>query len=70
MKVEIGIDNVVIKGNKVNLCDSCRLNYPTCPPKFQDIAFGDGKGNDNVCMCSSYIPVAYRQGYKGEGETK
>lgn len=69
MKVEIGIDNVVIEGNKVNLCDSCRLDYPICPPEIQDIAFGDGKGNDNVCMCPRYIPVAYRQGYKGKGET-
>ena len=69
MKIEIGLVNVVIKDNKVNLCDSCRLDYPTCPPNDKDIAFGDGRGNDNVCMCSGYIPVAYRRGYKGEGET-
>ena len=69
MKVEIGINDMVIKGNKVNLCDSCRLDYPTCPTTVQDVAFGNGKGNDNVCMCPNYIPVAYRQGYKGEGET-
>ena len=37
---------------KLNLCETCRLDFPTCS---QDtIKFGDGFGNDNVYECSSY----------------
>jgi hypothetical protein len=37
---------------KINLCDSCLNEFPTCQP--DRIEFGDGIGNDNVIKCSSY----------------
>lgn len=40
--------------NKVNLCDSCKYNYPDCPSKSNDVIFGNGKGNDNICACNKY----------------
>lgn len=57
MKLEVGIDNVVIKGNKVNLCDSCKHEYPVCVAGSADVLFGDGVGDDNVCCCSCYEPI-------------
>ena len=38
---------------KINMCDTCGLIYPTCHPEI--IEFGDGIGNDNVIVCSSYL---------------
>lgn len=43
--------------NKVNLCDSCRFTYPSCPSETQDVIFGNGIGNDNICACSKYEPL-------------
>ena len=51
-----------ICNNAVNLCDSCRGEYPACPAKERDVRFGDGKGRDNICACAFYLPV----GLKGE----
>ena len=48
---------VEIEGNKVNLCDSCMYEYPTCDSGPNDTFFGDGKGSDNVCCCSRYEPL-------------
>lgn len=45
-----------INNNAVNLCDSCKYDYPECPSGKKDILFGDGKGNDNVCCCNKYLP--------------
>ena len=45
-----------ITGNKVNLCDSCSQSYPECPSEFENLIFGDGIGNDNICACSYYSP--------------
>ena len=42
--------------NKVHLCDSCKYTYPECPCKTDDVIFGNGKGNDNICACSKYEP--------------
>jgi hypothetical protein len=39
-------------GNTVNLCKYCLDDFPTCPAI--NVVFGDGLGNDNVSMCSSY----------------
>lgn len=43
-----------LKNNKVNLCDSCIHTYPDCPAFGDDVVFGDGVGNDNICACSKY----------------
>ena len=46
---------VSIAGNKVNLCDSCLFSYPVCAALVEDLRFGDGIGNDNICACACYI---------------
>ena len=57
MKIVIKeIDGSVI-GNKVNLCDSCKHEYPVCVAGSADVFFGDGEGNDNVCCCALYAPI-------------
>jgi len=50
------IDGSVI-GNKVNLCDSCKQEYPVCVAGSEDVFFGDGAGNDNVRCCALYAPI-------------
>ena len=45
-----------VKNNKVNLCDSCCNDYPTCPADNDGVLFGDGTGNDNICCCNCYKP--------------
>lgn len=60
-----------ISGNAVNLCETCKYDFPECP-KDSNVIFGDGKGSDNVCACSSYevytVPISkrewYQRGYK------
>lgn len=44
--------------NQIHLCDSCEYNYPDCPCKPNDVIFGNGKGNDNICACNKYNPSA------------
>lgn len=44
--------------NQVHLCDSCRHVYPECPSEKEDVIFGNGKGNDNICACNKYEPSA------------
>lgn len=44
--------------NQVNLCDSCTYQYPDCPSKPDDVIFGNGKGNDNICACNKYRPIS------------
>lgn len=39
---------------KDNLCDTCKLSYPSCPADETDIEFGDGIGEDNVIDCTYY----------------
>lgn len=39
---------------KDNLCDTCKLSYPSCPADETDIKFGDGIGEDNVIDCTYY----------------
>lgn len=48
-----------VKYNKVNLCDSCREEFPECHAVTGDIIFGDGEGEDNICACRYYIPDTY-----------
>ncbi len=40
--------------NQVHLCNSCKYDFPDCPSKNDDIVFGNGAGNDNVCACAKY----------------
>lgn len=42
--------------NQINLCDSCNYSYPDCPSKSDDVIFGNGIGNDNICACNKYKP--------------
>ena len=44
--------------NQVNLCDSCKYSYPDCPSEVDDVIFGNGKGNDNICACNKYLQSA------------
>ena len=44
--------------NQINLCDSCDYSYPDCPSKNDDVIFGNGIGNDNICACNKYKPHA------------
>ena len=61
MKIIINeIDGTVV-GNKVNLCESCRLEYPVCMAGSADVLFGDGVGDDNVCGCSCYEPIMKKE---------
>ena len=40
--------------NQVNLCDSCKHNYPNCPAGKDDVLYGNSKGGDNICTCNKY----------------
>ena len=40
--------------NQINLCDTCKHNYPDCPAGKDDVLYGNGKGGDNICACSKY----------------
>lgn len=42
--------------NKINMCNTCVHCFSNC--KQDLIEFGDGIGNDNVIVCSSYMPQA------------
>lgn len=55
---EIGLKSVpsAQPENQVHLCDSCRHVYPECPSGKDDVIFGNGKGNDNICACNKYEP--------------
>ena len=44
--------------NQINLCNSCNYSYPDCPSKNDDVIFGNGIGNDNICACNKYKPHA------------
>lgn len=44
--------------NQVNLCDSCKHTYPDCPSQNDDVIFGNGNGDDNICACAKYAPSA------------
>lgn len=40
--------------NQTHLCNSCKYCYPDCPSKNDDVIFGNGVGNDNICACKWY----------------
>lgn len=41
--------------SKINMCDKCSQNFAVCKPEL--IKYGNGKGNDNVIVCSSFITM-------------
>lgn len=49
--------------NQVHLCNSCKYEFPVCPIKNDDIAFGNGVGDDNICACNKYVPPAQPEPY-------
>lgn len=46
---------VPLLDTKVNLCDTCNLEFATCNVK--DYVPGDGLGNDNVIECEDHQPI-------------
>lgn len=46
-----------MKDTKINLCDTCKFEVPTCSAIYPDIQFGNGWGNDNVIECKRYKEV-------------
>lgn len=52
--ISLNIRGAKVVNNTVNLCSSCRYVIPECKATFEDILFGDGIGNDNVCACRFY----------------
>lgn len=60
MKIAIDdeLGNIVIEGNAVDLCESCRYTYEDCPSRGGDVLFGEGR--KNICCCAHYIPVRTR----------
>ena len=49
--------------NQINLCDSCKYLYPACPSgkEKDDVIFGNGIGNDNICACDKYDPLQTKE---------
>lgn len=52
--------------NQINLCDSCDYSFPDCPSKNDDVIFGNGIGNDNICACNKYKPTVQPEPKRGE----
>ena len=52
----------MVSGNSVHLCDSCSQGFPECSAWIDDVIWGDGKGNDNICGCAKYTPLAKKAG--------
>jgi len=50
---------------KRHLCESCQLEFPTCPSR--KIEFGTGVGNDNVIECDAFQA---NQGNKVRGKMR
>lgn len=61
MKIIINGGSVILEGNLVDLCASCKYTYEDCPARCEDVLFGDTKTADNVCCCVRYEPVRTRE---------
>ncbi len=46
---------IIIGDTKVNLCDTCKLDYPACDSP--NVEYGDGAGNDNIIKCDIYDSI-------------
>lgn len=55
---------VEIKDNQVHLCKSCKNAFPKCFAQADDVIFGSGVGNDNICACSKYEPLMERDDWR------
>lgn len=49
-----------VHNNSIHLCDSCQYSFPSCLANAEDVLFGNGKGNDNICACNKYNPQPKR----------
>lgn len=54
-----------VSNNHIHLCQSCYKEFPNCDADNNDIMFGDGTGNDNICCCNKYIPIMERDTDRG-----
>lgn len=68
---DICIDGLIslssaLQDNQVHLCDSCKHPYPDCPSKNDDVIFGNGNWEDNICACVKYVPSAQQWKEKRE----
>lgn len=54
-----------VSNNHIHLCQSCYKEYPNCDADNDDIMFGDGTGNDNICCCNKYLPIMERDTDRG-----
>jgi len=52
--------------SKHHLCNDCRFHVATCGAK--ELKFGNGKGNDNVIACDSFVFNPDIVGWICEGE--
>ena len=48
------VERMAVPNNKVHLCDFCKHSYPVCPAEMNDVIFGNGKGQDNICACAKF----------------
>ena len=58
---------MTVQDTKINLCDSCRYDYPECAASV--VCFGDGIGHDNICCCNVYLPQT-ENGILTRGDTE
>lgn len=56
---EISIGDIKMD-NEIHLCNSCKHEFPICPASYNDMAFGNSVGGDNICMCRKYLPIVVR----------
>jgi len=43
-----------MEDTKINLCDTCIFEIPTCAARPQNVEYGDGVGNDNIIECTEF----------------
>ena len=48
------LSDIFIADTKRHLCDTCTHEQPNCPATPEDVAYGDGFGNDNVIGCRQF----------------
>lgn len=54
-----------VSNNHIHLCQSCYKEIANCDADNNDIMFGDGTGNDNICCCNKYLPIMERDTDRG-----
>lgn len=64
----LGLNGITMKevsNNHIHLCQSCYKEFQNCDADSDDIMFGDGTGNDNICCCNKYLPIMERDTDRG-----